>query len=193
MPTDEFLRRILSDGESSTIEYRLDRSRFIWAEFGPPANMLLVGGVPAMFAVDELKRSFIYGNFMATVLLAQVFVEQSIGGIYLLSGDDEVVNKGFSALIDATLVDEAITSELAESLHDLRRMRNPYTHNIQGAGRRSYMGRLLQSDTSTPEDLVVEDAKFAINVVVDFIRHGSPKWNPDEIEWNEDDELSKLL
>ena len=43
-----------------------------------------------MFAVDELKRSFIYGNFMATVLLAQVFVEQSIGGIYLLSGDDEV-------------------------------------------------------------------------------------------------------
>ena len=35
-----------------------------------------------MFALDELKRSYVYGNYMATVLLAQVFIEQSLGGFY---------------------------------------------------------------------------------------------------------------
>jgi len=54
----------------------MERWRFLWEEFGPPVDMLLIGGTPSMFALDELKRSYFYGNFMATVLLAQVFIEQ---------------------------------------------------------------------------------------------------------------------
>ena len=138
-----------------------------------------------MFALDELKRSYIYGNFMATTLLAQAFVEQSLGGSYSISGQDAVVGKGFSALIDKASQDELISQKLAQALHDLRRMRNPYTHHIIGAGKRSYMGRIAQSGFSAPEDLVVEDAKFSVRTVVDYLRHGSPDWNPDKYVWNE--------
>jgi len=70
VPDDAFFRREFADGEAATVEYRIERCKFLWEEFGPPADMLLVGGFPSMFALDELKRSFIYGNFMATVLLA---------------------------------------------------------------------------------------------------------------------------
>ena len=90
-PSEEYLRHQILDGEGATVEYRVERYRFFWEEFGPPADMLLIGGVPSMFAIDELKRSYVYGNFMATVLLAQAFIEQSLGGSYSLGGKDQIV------------------------------------------------------------------------------------------------------
>ncbi len=98
-----------------------------------------------------------------------------------------MASKGFAALIDAARQDGTIPPKLAEALHELRRMRNPYTHHILGAGKRSYMGRIEQSGFSAPEDLVVEDAKFSIRTVVDYLRQGSPDWNPENVVWNEED------
>lgn len=188
VPSDGYLSKIIEEGETSTREYRVDRLRFLWEEFGPPAGMLLVGGIPSMFALDELKRSYIYGNFMATVLLAQSFVEHSLGGSYSMAGKDKIANQGFAALIDSALNDGQLTGELAQTLHQLRKMRNPYIHFIGGAGAKSYMGRLFKQEVVSPEDLVVKDAKFAIRAVVDYLRHGSPNWNPEKVHWQEGDE-----
>lgn len=186
-PSDEFFRLRITEGEQETVEYRVERYKFLWGEFGPPADMLLVGGIPSMFALDELKRSYAYGNFMATVLLAQAYVEQSLGGAFSLAGRDDVVEKGFAGLVDSALAEGIITSEIAQALHKLRKMRNPYTHHTIGSGRRTYMARLAESAFMAPEDLVVEDAKFAIRAVVDYMRNGSPDWNPDNVTWSEHD------
>lgn len=188
VPDDAFLRRRFVDGEAATVEYRIERCKFLWEEFGPPADMLLVGGFPSMFALDELKRSFIYGNFMATVLLAQSFVEHSLAGMFALARGDDLVKQGFKKLIDQARTDGHITDELAATLDNLRTMRNPYTHHTIGIGSRSYMHRLAQSGHRLPEDMVVEDARVAIRAVVDFLRHGSPRWNPDEVRWEPEQE-----
>lgn len=188
VPDDAFFRRHFIDDETATVQYRIERSKFIWEEFGPPADMLLFGGIPAMFALDELKRSFIYGNFMATIMLAQSFVEHSLGGMYALGRQEDVAAKGFKKLIDQACVDGHVTNELAATLHNLRMMRNPYTHHTVGTGPRSYMERLAQSGHYVPEEMVVEDARIAIRAVVDYLRHGSPHWNPDEVQWKPEKE-----
>ncbi|MEW6715065.1 MAG: hypothetical protein AB1306_08260 [Nitrospirota bacterium] len=189
VPEDEYFYRHLTEGESSTVQYRIERYKFLWEEFGPPADMLLWGGIPSMFALDELKRSYAYGNFMATVLLAQVFIEQTIWGSYALSTQDESTKNTFSNLIDTAYKDGLITSELSETLHRLRKMRNPYTHHIGGIGKRSYMRRLVETEFISPEDLVVKDAKFAVQSVVDYLRHNSPDWNPDKYKWSEEQDV----
>ena len=189
VPSDEYFRRHITQGEGATVEYRVQRYSFLWEEFGPPADVLLVGGITSMFALDELKRSYAYGNFMATVLLAQVFIEQSLGGSYSLAGNDAVAEKSFADLVDAALQDGRITPPLAETLHGLRRIRNPYTHHIGGFGKRSYMGRLVEAEFTAPEDLVVEDAKFAIRAVADYLRNGTPDWNPDRYHWSEEQDV----
>ncbi len=141
-----------------------------------------------MFALDELKRSFIYGNFMAAVMLAQSFVEHSLGGMYALAGQDNVVAKGFKKLIDQACEDGHVSKGLAATLHNLRTMRNPYTHHTVGTGPRTYMGRLAHTEHYVPEEMVVEDARMAIRAVVDYLRHGSPHWNPDEVRWETEKE-----
>lgn len=186
VPSDDFFRRHVSEGERETIEYRVERYRFLWTEFGPPTDMLLFGGIPSMFALDELKRSFAYGNFMATVLLSQVFVEQTLSAHFSMGGEDKIANGSFKSLIDEALSRNWIDSAVAVSLHTLRGMRNPYTHHVGGTGPRSYMGR-IKDKFVPPEDLVVEDARFSIRAVVDYLRYGSPNWNPSKVAWNEDD------
>ena len=125
---------------------------------------------------------------MATVLLAQVFIEQSLGGTYAFAGDDAVAESGFSRLISESLCNGHITEELATTLTKLRKMRNPYAHHVSGTGKRSYIRRIVEAEWITPEDLVVEDAKFAVRAVVDYLRHCSPDWNPGNYEWNEEEE-----
>jgi len=189
VPSDEYIRQQLKEGDNSSIQYRVERYKFLWEEFGPPFDILLVGGIPSMFALNELQRSYVNGNFMATVLIAQAFIEQSLAGSYLIASEDYVVERGFAALIEAAMNDGHITTELADMLHRLRKMRNPYTHNIGGMGKRSYMRRLFEMELTDPEDLVVEDAKFSIKAVVDYLRLGSPDWNPENYQWSEENDV----
>ena len=131
-----------------------------------------------MFAIHEMTHSYVVGNFMATVLLAQVFVEHTLGGSFILSGDDDAVTGGFSKLISQSLSEGQINTNLAEKLHELRKMRNPYSHPNPGVTPRSYMGRMMEKGMYLPEDLAEQDARVALETVVDFLRHGSPNWQP---------------
>jgi len=174
------LEKELRQADNASRQERASRLQFIKEEFGPPVDMLLIGGVPAMFAIQEMTHSFVVGNFMATVLLAQVFVEHSLGGSFILGGDDTTATSGFAKLVNQSLSRGDISAELANRLHELRRMRNPYSHPSPGVTPRSYMGRLREKDIYVPENLAEQDARFALQVVVDFLRHGSPKWLPKE-------------
>jgi hypothetical protein len=118
----------LADADTATRDERADRLAILLSEFGPPADMLLVGGMGAMFAISELQNSFLNGNYMGTVLLCQVFVEHSLAGSYALGGDDKLMLEGFKALIDRSLADGHVSAALAARLHELREMRNPYNH-----------------------------------------------------------------
>lgn len=157
---------------------RTERFRFVLSEFGPPAHILLVGGIPAMFAIHELKTSFIYGNYLGTVLIAQAFVEHSLGGAFAMAGEDEIVQAGFARLIDESVSRDWISPWVAARLHDLRRIRNPYSHPSAPGGKRGYLARLERWLPSSPEMLAENDAKVAIQIVVDWLRDGSPEWAP---------------
>jgi hypothetical protein len=151
------------------------RYRFVLEEFGPPAEMLVVGGIPAMFAIHELQRSYIDGNYLATILTAQVFVGHSLGGMFSLAGEVKVVESGFSNLIEETRARNMVNNEVAERSHQLRKTLNPYSHPRVGIAPRSYMAR-PREHFKDPEQLAEDDARRAIRTIIDFLRGGSPNW-----------------
>ncbi|NMX22050.1 hypothetical protein C5S30_06395 [ANME-1 cluster archaeon GoMg4] len=173
----ELENELARDDETNRSD-RVKRLKFVREEFGNPTDMLLVGGIPAGFAIYEMAHSYVVGDFMATVLLAQVFVEHSLGGSFIMSGDDDTATGGFSKLISQSLSKGLIPNALAEKLHKLRKMRNPYSHPNPGLTPRSYVGRMMEKKVYSPEDLAEQDARFALEIVVDFLRHGSPNWHP---------------
>ncbi len=172
------LKSCLLSTDKKALNQRLKRCVFIYKEFGPPVDMLIIGGIPAMFAIHELKAAFINGCDMATVLLAQSFIEHSLGGSFMMMGEECITERGFSELIKNALQNGQINPKLAASLHKLRKLRNPYVHPNSGLSSRTYMGRLLDQRKCEPKKLAERDAKHAIKVVVDFIRSNSQDWNP---------------
>src|SRR5215216_2035994 len=79
LPSDDELIKHIETYHQSTINERLERYKFIWQEFGEPSDMLLGGGVQAALALDEIKLCYIEGYYLAVVLLAQIFIESSLG------------------------------------------------------------------------------------------------------------------
>lgn len=176
-PPDSELIEGIKQWDEDTRAERASRYSIFLSEFGPPADMLLFGGLPALLAIHELQRTFISGNYLATILLAQVFVEHSLAGSYRMAGRDDIVEAGLGTLIDQALNDEGLSPEVAGRLHDLRTMRNPYTHPHAGAPPRSYMARLRDRGPE-PFAMAEADAMEAVQIVVDYLRHGSPDWGP---------------
>jgi hypothetical protein len=162
--------------DSSLVE-RIERLRFLEEEFGPPSEMGLAGGIGALLAIGELKSSFLCGNYMATIFLCQTFVEHSLAGPFALAGEDEHVEKGMSSLIDVSLARNSISSTLAARLHELREMRNPYTHPRILQKKPSLLDRVIKT-TQNPFSMAEADATEAIRIVVDFLREGCPSWTP---------------
>jgi len=179
LPDNKLFKKYIFLGDKKSLRHRLKNHKFIWREFGPPIDMLLVGGIPSMFAIRELKTAYINGCYMATILLAQAFIEHSLGGAFLMGGCDSIVEKGFAMLIKEALVTGQISKELSKEFDELRKMRNPYIHPNPGLTSRSHMGRMKKKETWDPEILAEQDAKRAIEIVVDYLRHGSPDWKPE--------------
>ena len=141
--------------------------------------MMLTGGLNAALAVSELQSSFLNGNFMATILLCQVFVESSLGGSFAFSGDEEAMLSGFKSLIDRSVAEGRISKALGDRLHDLREdVRNAYGHPRPFLNpRKGLLDRVVERHL--PLDKLAEaDAREAIQLVVDFLREACPSWAP---------------
>jgi hypothetical protein len=94
--------------------------------------------------LEELRLCFIEGFYLSCVPLSQVFVENTLGGNYILAGDDDAAESGFAKLIEKSLSDKIIDAKLAQKLDNLRKMRNPYTHPKSGTGNRTLMKRIKE-------------------------------------------------
>ena len=177
LPTDEELISHINAYHNEALEERLERYKFVWQEFGPPEEMLLVGGMSAYLALEEIRLCYIEGFYLSCVLLAQVFIENSLGGNYIVAGDDVTAENGFAKLIEKSLSDKIIDVTLAQKLDSLRKMRNPYTHPKSGAGNRTLMKRINEKfeqgkPFNSPQEFAKEDAEEAIQTVVDFLNFG---------------------
>jgi len=185
LPSDGELIQHIESYHHSTIEERLERYKFIWQEFGEPSGgLLFLGGTQAALALDEIKLCYIDGYYLAVVLLAQIFIESSLGGSYILGGDEGIAEKGFKKLIDRALADNFITGELATEFQELRKMRNPYVHPRAGAGEGTIMGRMVEKFKSgkvyeSITDFAKDDAERAIQIVVDFLRYSTDNGEED--------------
>jgi hypothetical protein len=87
-----------------------------------------------------------------------------------MSDDDATAESGFAKLIQAALGDGGLNSSMAERMHHLRRIRNPYVHPRGGLRPGTYMHRLVESGHKSPLDLLQADAEFALELVAEFIR-----------------------
>lgn len=175
---DAVLRESISEMDRSCLDEKVGRLKFINEEFGPDADMLFYGGVPALISFHEMKMAYIHAIELSVIVCAHIFVEQTLGAMLIFAGFDKEAESGMASIIKRSLSEGYIDNKIAGRLDTLRKMRISYFHTHVGLKERSYMNRRISSNCYDDAELLANDSKEAIQVVVDLLRYQNPDHKP---------------
>lgn len=176
IPPTEWIANELHEADERTFRERVERDVY-WRQVAEPGPMgwSIPGGPISGSAWWEAGRSFIAGNFLASILLIQTSVEHSLVMV-LHRCKRSTKGLSFKKLIDSALEAGEIDTPLGTKLHRLRQMRNPYVHADVSAID-EYVKRAQAEAGGDPYALNDLDARIAVEIGADFIRHISSNWD----------------
>ncbi|MCM3768391.1 DUF4145 domain-containing protein [Neobacillus niacini] len=133
---------------------RAKRLKFINEFYDTDKMRIVLGTSFTGYILEEAVNSFIYGNYIATVMMTQSVIEQTLK--FNLQTESDM---SFFDTINSCYEAEKISEEQKDAFHKLREIRNSYTH--QPKYKRF-------ENISEIDDLLLEDAKFALKTLFLF-------------------------
>lgn len=162
------LAALLEDEDRRTRPDRTERAAWI-ASFGWSENgYMLYGGFGSLAPWDEVRRAFINGEFVATVLLGQAFLEQTLAGYLDLLGGDSVRRAGLAEILTDFRHRGWITDTDFDVLDGVRRLRNPYVH-YRDVQHKDNLGRRVMTEREDYEVLIERDARAVIRALLHLL------------------------
>jgi hypothetical protein len=175
MPTDLFgdeIARMIDSAEQELNSYdtesfheRAKRLRLINQSF--PYGDRLFGSYESSKIFDEAIHCYVFGQFIATIILAQAFIERRFQEYFNLSGDNGRAKYTLDQFIKEFKGTEFLPDFVLEKIDKIRLKRNPFLHHRKPLQENTLMARALMTKTD-PEYLLETDAKDAIHVMFEM-------------------------
>jgi hypothetical protein len=121
--------------------------------FGMPLETLLV--------FQEAKSSFIYGHFVATIVLAASFVEHWLAGNLDGLGYHKEASQGLAATIKCARSNDLVIPLILDKADHLRLIRNPFVH-LKPFEHEHTVGQRARAKDTDHATLLENDAKEAL-------------------------------
>jgi len=174
----------LEEEDTATRADRAGRAAWLVRKGWPESGWIFFGDLGIIGPWDELRRTFINGEYLATILVGQAFLENVLAG--LLEWPEGSVGRAGLAEILAQVRDRGwITPDEHDVLDTVRQMRNPYAHyrNVQHGD--SLIRRAMAAG-EPPELLVERDARAVVGALFHLVNRHPFALGP--IVYPEDDE-----
>jgi len=124
----------------------------------------------SMRVFQEAKDCFVYGQYVATVVLASAFAEHWLGGLLQASGHEKVATQGLAAIVAHYRERGALPPILCEQLDTLRRIRNPFVH-LKDFDHPHNLGQRMLKRQTHPDSILEADAKLALTTMYSVAVH----------------------
>jgi len=118
----------LSDEDRKFREDRVIRLKWISGKMPKADYVGYVGGQMAYYLFEEARYSFVYGQFLASIILGLSFIEQSLAAQFYASGRDDLERANLSKLLQEARSNNWISESEFINLEQARKIRNPITH-----------------------------------------------------------------
>lgn len=142
-----------------TLAERAARAR--WVRRTVPKYTSFVTPIQTYFVLREVTSSFIYGNYVAVIVLATSFVEHwfaaNLGG----RGYQKEASRGLAASISVARAQGLVDDWVLDKADQLRMIRNPFAH-LKSSGHEYNLDRRSLRMGADPESVLENDAKDAI-------------------------------
>jgi hypothetical protein len=120
------MERSLRKYDRDSFDDRLGRLKYL-QKISPKGYSFFLPPESA-YILDEVKMTFINGQCVATIMLAQAFIEHVLQGKVYGPESEKVVRKGLSKITEWISNNKPVHSDLMKRINRLRRFRNPFCH-----------------------------------------------------------------
>jgi len=149
---------------------RLERLKLI--DKYMPKGFIISGDMEFVYTFSEAKDCFIAGHFIATIILAQSFIEKIFHLYFENNGLDSVAKRGLDKMIKYAKRHKLIDPFILNKVDNLRLKRNPFTHLKDYSYPHSLSKRMVAKKTFIqPVELLEKDATEAIEVMLFLTTH----------------------
>ena len=123
-PSEDWLIR------EDTVCFADRAARLDWvADTMPKAEYLTFpGGLMAKYLFEEARYCFVYGQFLAVIVLGLAFLEKTLAAWFFMAGRNDLERANISRLLREARNEAWITNDAYENLERIRLVRNPVTH-----------------------------------------------------------------
>jgi hypothetical protein len=137
-------------------------TRVRWLSDIIPKNFMVGASIETVLVFEEATASFVYGNFVAAIVLAAAFVEHWFVASLGMRGFQKEAGQGLASAISCARANKLVDELILEKADHLRLIRNPFAHlksfnHEHGIGQR--MARTWDFDLPATLE---KDAKEAI-------------------------------
>ena len=162
------LEKFLSKYDKDSFDDRLARLKYLNQIM--PKEFGIAADPETVFVFSEAKMSYINGEFIATILLAQAFIERKLQMHYESFGLEKIAKRGLKAIVSHARKNNILHIYLLEKIDILRKKRNPFTHfksfeNEFNLSQRMFKELKKTTEFCKPYQMLENDAKEAISLM----------------------------
>jgi hypothetical protein len=118
----------LSREDSVTRDDRVARLNSLIRQMPKAEYLTFPGGMIAKSLFEEARYCFVYGQFLATIVLGLSYIEHTLAALFYASGRNDLERASMSILLREALSEGWISQDEFENLDHAREVRNPITH-----------------------------------------------------------------
>ncbi len=135
----------------------------------PDAEYLMFwGGQMSRYLFEEARYCFVYGQFLATIVMGLSFIEHTLAGLFYASGRNDLERAGISTLLQEALKNGWIDQIEFANLQRAREVRNPITH-FRRPGHSETIGYRTVMQNESPYIIIEEDARHVMETVLHLL------------------------
>lgn len=154
--------------DKDTLEARAARVR--WLSTVIPMDKGFVMPMESFFVFDEAKSSFVYGNYVAAVVLAAAFIEHWFSIHLANRGYEKEAAQGLASSVRCARDNGLTESTILDSTDRIRLIRNPFVH-LKSFEHEHSVGQRVFKHKIRPEALLEKDAKDALRTMYTVAYH----------------------
>lgn len=153
---------LLSKQDRESLSERVERINYLRKIV--PSRMGIMGSMDLVFVFQEAKSSYVNGQFIATLLLAQAFIEKVIQSQMEAKGYPGT-NRGLKYMIKYCRDKNLLPSIVLDKIDYLRNIRNPFTH-LKPDNYPFHLDKRIYQKKMQPYKVLENDAREAISTML---------------------------
>ena len=147
---------------------RLTRLNWLAARTPKTDYLTFPGGLMSKYLFEEARYCFVYGQFLATIVVGLSYIEQTLASLFYAFGRNDLERASISTLLRESLKHGLIDQIDYENLEQVRRIRNPVTH-FRKPGHGDTIAYRMVAQNEMPYTIIEEDARHVMEAVLRLV------------------------